>query len=428
MTTSIDIVRKNKLFKGLKQKEIERITPYFKLELFKRGDVIIRKDDKERKVFLIVKGNAQVQIADMDGKTVPLKILKPRDFFGEMSFFSKDAKRTASVVAISDMAVITLEEESFDKITQEHPAVMKNILVNAINQLQDSNRRVLEKIEVEREILEQRIKERTLKLHEKNRLLEEKNSIIHRQLMLAQSIQKKFLPPERFNLPGLNLETLYIPCEELGGDICGYVEYDGNVTAIYAGDVSGHGVSSALVTIYLKQLIDNIAVTETKYGHRQPRQPGEVLTKLNSSFMQDINDGNPELYFTIFYLLYDRREPSISYSSAGIHCPPLFISKKDVSLLFDLSDHPIGFVEDNIYETSRKTVNRGDSLLFVSDGVVEAYNGKENFGTERLMSYVEEMLKSSGRIRLADINLKVEEFSGSNRHKDDMCYLLMDFV
>ena len=428
MTASIDIVRKNKLFEGLNQKEIERIAPYFKIELFKKGDVIIRKDDIERKVFLIVKGNAQVQITDRDGKTVSLKILKSRDFFGEMSFFSRDAKRTASVVAISNMATITLEGKAFERITQDHPAIMKNILVNAINQLQDSNRKVLEKIKVEREILEQRIKERTLKLLEKNRLLEEKNSIIHRQLMLAQSIQKKFLPPERFTLPGLSLNTLYIPCEELGGDICGYVEFDSNVTAIYAGDVSGHGVSSALITIYLKELIDKIAITETKSGNRKPRQPGEVLTILNNSFIQDINNGNPELYFTIFYLLYDRRQPSISYSSAGIHCPPLFISKKDASLLFDLSDHPIGFVEDNTYETYRKTIERGDSLLFVSDGVVEANNGKENFGTERLMNHVEEMLKSSGRIRLADINLKVEEFSGSRVHEDDMCYLLIDFV
>ncbi len=419
-------ISSNKLFAGLSPSDIGNICRYLEHETFKRGEYIIREDEFQNKVYVLVTGSAQVEIKGSKDEPIPISILTEGDFFGELSSFTVDSKRTASVVAISNVEVLSLSSETFDKLIIDYPDIMKNVLINTARQLQESNKKIMYRAKMEREILEQRVKERTLKLQEKNALLQKQNAQIHKELLLAQNIQRKFLPKEFVKLKGLSIETYYLPCEELGGDICGFKNIDEKKTALYGGDVSGHGVSTSLITIYLKHLIENLAVTKDN-GNTSITDPGKVLTELNKNFVRDLNEGDPSLYFTVFYAIYDSSDHNLVYSSAGIHIPPIIFRKDKGELLFNQSDFPIGHTNDNVYQTYNKKLQSGDYLLFVSDGVTEAWNGKETFGIERLIDISLEILKKEKQLRVKEIHKHVEEFIKGKTPEDDMCYFSVHF-
>ncbi len=419
-------IASNKLFSGLSPSDIGNICKHLEHESFKRGEYIIKEDEFQNKVYVLISGSAQVEIRGSKDEPIPISILTEGDFFGELSSFTGDSKRTASVVAVSNVEVLSLSSKTFDKLIIDYPDIMKNVLVNTARQLQESNKKIMYRAKMEREILEQRVKERTLKLQEKNALLQKQNAQIHKELLLAQNIQRKFLPKEFVKLKGLSIETYYLPCEELGGDICGIKKIDEERTAIYGGDVSGHGVSTSLITIYLKHLIENLAMTKNN-GDIVITEPGQVLTELNKSFVRDLNDGDPSLYFTVFYAVYNSSSHSLSYSSAGIHIPPIIFRENSGNLLFKQSDFPIGHTSDNVYQTYNEKLQAGDYLLFVSDGVTEAWNGKEIFGMERLINISLEILKREKTLKVKEIHKHVEEFIRGKKPEDDMCYFSVHF-
>jgi len=95
--------------------------------------------------------------------------------------------------------------------------------------------------------------------------------------------------------------------------------------------------------------------------------------------------------------------------------------------LFDHSDYPIGHVMDNEYETLRTTFAPGDTLLFVSDGVIEASRGAETFGIERLKGEAIRLLQETGTLDVEKVMASVRAFLGADPPQDDICLLAMAF-
>lgn len=420
-------ISRNKLFSGLFKEDVKSISRLLKHENFPKGTYVIKKDDQERKVYCILKGNVEV-LSNFDVYAeIRLGILTEGDFFGEMPFFTRNYTRTAHIKALTDLEVLSLDSTAFDIIIKVYPLIMQNITRTAVLRLQDSNRRFVDKAAVEQEILNQRIRQRNEKLKAANSILSRQNRETKKDILLARNIQKKFLPEKEINFPGIRISTYYRPCTELGGDICGIKRINNHQIVVYGGDVSGHGTSAALITIYLKQIIETYTLEKREDGSEQLREPGEVLTLLNTRFIEDINEGNPELYFTVFYSIIDTELSEIEYSSAGIHCSPLIISGNEAEELFKQSDFPIGHVEEHVYNSYKTGITTRNKLLFISDGVIEVYNGKEYFGMNRLKKLLYSTLKAEGKINLEEIHRKVTAFTKEKKPQDDMCYLLLDF-
>jgi len=416
----------NKLFRNLSKEEILSICRLLKNEHFKKNEYIIKTGEKEHKVYCIIRGNAEVLSCFGCNDEIRLRILTEGDFFGEMSFFSEDFSRTADIKALTDLELLSLDSKAFNRIIKAYPVTMRNIIQTAVLRLQDSNKRLADKASVQHEIMNQRIKLRNERLKAANKTLAKKNREIKNELLLAGNIQKKFLPEREIKYCNLEVNSYYIPCTELGGDICGVKKIDKHRTVIYGGDVSGHGASTALLTVYLKQVIENSSFAGRKKDNTIIlTDPGEVLSSLNESFINEINNGNPEIYFTVFYSIIDTQKLIFEYSSAGIHCPPLVISGKKIDELFKQSDFPVGHVKDHKYKTHRSGFKKKDKLLFISDGVIEVYNGKENFGMERFKKLLKTELTKTGVLDLEKIHKKVLSFSKTKKPQDDMCYLLI---
>lgn len=425
-------VARNKLFRSLNREDINSICRLLKVEHFHKNERVIKTGEKAHKVYCIIKGNVEVLNCFSPNDEIRLGILTEGDFFGEMSFFSGNTSRTADIKAITDIELLSIDSTAFKILIQSYPAIMHNITQTAVLRLQDSNRRLADKVSVEQEIMNQRIKLRNEQLKNTNRILAKKNREIKNELILAGNIQKKFLPASEVKYNDIKINTYYIPCTELGGDICGIKRIDDSRTVIYGGDVSGHGASTALLTVYLKQIIEVSSVEKhKKNGVKILKKPGEVLSILNKRFISEINNGNPELYFTLFYAIINTKKLELDYSSAGIHCLPLIISctentaETKIDELFKQSDFPVGHVEDHFYDTYSSGFKKNDKLLFVSDGVIEVYNGKENFGMLRLKNLLKTEIKKTGTLDLKKIHRKVSSFSKMRKPQDDMCYFLI---
>jgi sigma-B regulation protein RsbU (phosphoserine phosphatase) len=152
-----------------------------------------------------------------------------------------------------------------------------------------------------------------------------------------------------------------------------------------------------------------------------------VLTSINQSFIREISQGDPEIYLTLFLGILDLKTLRLEHSSAGMHVPPLVISREAVSELFSVSDFPIGHVEGHEYETHISALSRDDVFVFASDGVVEARRGGELYGMERFKAEIGRIISERGDLDTAEVLGSVERFLGSERPQDDICLLAMSF-
>ncbi len=238
---------------------------------------------------------------------------------------------SASVVAKTPVAVLSLSALDFSRLLLEHPETIRNILSSVVIQLQGLNKRWMETLRVEKQVLEWKVRERT-------RELEQMNLKVHRELILAQTIQRNLLPDKHKDYPGLSIATDYVPCDELGGDITGVFQIDETRLGVYGGDVCGHGIYAAMVMSYVKKLIETSVKRILLNRQYVVKPPGAVLTSINQSFITEISQGDPEIYLTLFLGVLDMRKLSFEFSSAGTHVPPLVLSGGAAVELFDQSD------------------------------------------------------------------------------------------
>jgi phosphoserine phosphatase RsbU/P len=182
-----------------------------------------------------------------------------------------------------------------------------------------------------------------------------------------------------------------------------------------------------MVMSYVKKLIETSVKRVLLNRQYIVKPPGAVLSAINHSFISEISQGDPEIYLTLFLGILDMNHLTLEHASAGIHVPPLVISGRTATALFDQSEYPIGHVPGHEYTTLRSTFSAGDSFLFVSDGVIEAQRDDEAFGMERLKREALGAKKATGGFDLDSLVLSVRTFVGNHPPLDDMCLLTITF-
>jgi phosphoserine phosphatase RsbU/P len=411
---------RNKLLKGLTDKQFGQVERLLHEETFAAGTVIVRQSEAPERVFLLAEGRVQVRRRLPESEDTGLAELEAGDFFGEMAVIIGAAVHSASVIASTAVRTLSLAYADFTKLLNDYPETTRNILSNIILQLQTLNNKWLETVRAEKQVLETKVLERT-------RELEAVGQKIHRELVLAQNIQRNLLPERRRSFPGISISTDYIPCDELGGDITGVFQIDETRLGVYGGDVCGHGIYAAMVMSYVKKLIETSVKRILLNRQYVVKPPGAVLTAINQSFIAEISQGDPEIYLTLFLGVLDMSRLTFEYSSAGTHISPIVLSKGRAEELFDQSDFPIGHVKDHEYATRRHTFASGDVFLFVSDGVIEARHGEETFGMERLKADALSIQKQSGSLDVDGVVASVRAFLGGESPQDDICLLTISF-
>ena len=215
----------------------------------------------------------------------------------------------------------------------------------------------------EREQLFADLEESHRSLLEKVRELEEKSEAIRRDLRRAEIIQRVLLPNQPPPLNGLSLQTVYRPGRYVGGDLYNVMRLNDRQVAIYVADATGHGVSSAMLSVlFHRKLVhtdaDGAALT-----------PAQVLTATNAAICAE--QVAPGLFLTACYCLLDTVAHEATIALAG-H-PPAILRRADGSCQrFQRTGPALGLTSGATYQQERFAIQAGDRLLLYTDGLLES--------------------------------------------------------
>jgi serine phosphatase RsbU (regulator of sigma subunit) len=203
---------------------------------------------------------------------------------------------------------------------------------------------------------------------------------VEQELRVARSIQQASLPEEVPTLEGWQITPYYRPAREVGGDFYDFFELEDGRMGLAVGDATGKGVPAALAVTASCSMLRAVA-QDSGYS------PGEVLARVNETLLARIP---ANMFVTFFYCILDPKSASLSYANAGHDL--LYLGRRggDCEEL-RARGMPLGLMSKMSYEEREAPLGEGDSVLFYSDGLVEAHDPKgEMFGFPRLRALVAE--------------------------------------
>ncbi len=204
---------------------------------------------------------------------------------------------------------------------------------------------------------------------------------IEQELRVARLIQQTFLPRSLPELPGYEVRAYYRPAREVGGDFYDFFDLDDGRLGLLVGDVTDKGVPAALVMATTRTVLRTIAPHLSS--------PGEVLRRANEALIADIP---PNMFVTCFYAILDPKSGRLEYANAGhdLPCRCGAWPGRDAREL-RARGMPLGLMPGMDYEEKEVALQREESILFYSDGIVEAHGPRrEMFGFPRLRALAAE--------------------------------------
>ncbi len=268
----------------------------------------------------------------------------------------------------------------------------------------------------------------TRSLVEANRELRRKQARIREDLEAAAGIQRSLLPRSAPEMKGVEVSWRFKPCEAIGGDILNVQQLSEDELSCYIIDVSGHGASSALVTVSVSQMLSpqcGLFVRNSFSGpHGKARSPAKIMEKLEDEFPIERFDK----YFTICYLILNVRSGKLRYSSAG-HPPPVLLRKGGSVELLEKGGPLIGLGAGLPFEEGEARMAPGDKLFLYTDGIVE-YRGREGefFGGKRFDDELRRFSAFPVEEILGSLMESMMDFGDRAEPDDDISLLGLEFT
>jgi predicted ester cyclase len=204
---------------------------------------------------------------------------------------------------------------------------------------------------------------------------------VEQELTVARGIQHASLPKEVPQREGWQIAPYYQPAREVGGDFYDFHLLSEGRLGVVVGDATGKGVPAALV---MSTTCGMLRLAARALGSPSP---GEVLAQVNETLLARIPNNT---FVTCFYAILDPEDGTLRYANAG-HDPPYMHRSNNEADELRARGMPLGLMPGMEYEEEQIPLQRGESVLFYSDGLVEAHDGKgEMFGFPRLRALIAE--------------------------------------
>jgi serine phosphatase RsbU (regulator of sigma subunit) len=232
---------------------------------------------------------------------------------------------------------------------------------------------------------------------------------IEQELKVARLIQQTLLPKTLPELPGYDVAAYYQPAREVGGDFYDFLDLEDGRMGFVVGDVTDKGVPAALV----------MATTRTMLRAAAQRldTPGEVLKRVNDVLVQEIP---PNMFVTCLYAILDRESGQLVYANAGHDLPyRRRAGRSEGAEELRATGMPLGLLPGMGYEEKEIVLEKGESVLFYSDGLVEAHDPRrEMFGFPRLQGLVGTH-RSGGSSLIGFLLAELARFTGEDWEQED---------
>ena len=248
--------------------------------------------------------------------------------------------------------------------------------------------------------------------------LKERDQMRH-SLDLAMEIQQNLLPKADPKIEGLDIAGTSIYCDETGGDYFDYLYMGENghrKIGVVVGDVSDHGIPSALLMI-------SVRATLRHHAHHSDNI-ADMVSDVNRHLSQDVKETGH--FMTLFYSMIDRHNKCIRWVNAG-HDPAI-IYNPIADSFGELTGRglPLGVFYDSEYTESQREITPGQIIVIGTDGIWEAHNQNGMmFGKDKLKEVIHLHANESAKEILDAVINEVEQFSYPLKKEDDLTLVVM---
>ncbi len=257
-----------------------------------------------------------------------------------------------------------------------------------------------------------------------NEALIERNNILAQldeELAEAAGYVKNMLP-KPINKGPVQTDWRFIPSTSLGGDAFGYQWIDNNHFAIYLLDVSGHGVGAALLSVSVMNVLRSQTLPDTDF-----KKPEQVLQGLNIAFPGEENN---DMFFTMWYGVYNKSTRKLSYASGG-HPPALLISGASTdnskAKLLRTPNYVIGGMAEATYKKKDCLVDERNTLYIFSDGVYEVEKSDGSMWRFQEFTDFINKAKTNGHSILDSLFSYAKKIGNSEKLEDDFTIVEVAF-
>ena len=254
------------------------------------------------------------------------------------------------------------------------------------------------------------------------RLIEEsrEHERLQSELEIAREVQARMFPREAPKLSSLEVLGVCRPAQVVSGDFYDYIQLSSTRMALAFGDVSGKGISAALVMATLHSIVRTQLALLARSNGEFALSTAELVARTNRRLHTDTSD---EKFATLFFAGYDEREGILSYSNAG-HLPPLLIRGGGIQQL-EVTGMVVGLFPESTYESRQVELRPGDILVAFTDGLTEPENAyEEEFGEERFYEAVLRHADRPSSEMIAAVMQEVIDWTGESSLQDDMTMLV----
>ncbi|MGA2654752.1 MAG: SpoIIE family protein phosphatase [Gammaproteobacteria bacterium] len=196
--------------------------------------------------------------------------------------------------------------------------------------------------------------------------LQESLNILKADQEAGRCMQQQLLPAPKKNIAGYHFSHHVLPSLYLSGDFVDYFKIDDQHLGFYMADVSGHGASSAFVTVLCKTFIDGLVAQYQQKHSEDVVDPEKLFIALNNHLI------NAKLgkHVTLFYGVIDLENQELRYCSSGLLPPPLLVDEQGAHYLAH-KGMPIGLVPNQSWHAEKALFKQGTKLILMSDGILE---------------------------------------------------------
>ena len=244
---------------------------------------------------------------------------------------------------------------------------------------------------------------------------------LQKELDIANVIQTSILPKTFPPFPDrkeFDIFAKMLPAKEVGGDLFDFFLIDKYRLGVVIGDVSGKGIAAALLMAVCKTLLKATAY--------KGMPADNILAEVNNIL---VDESPPNMFVTVFYGVLDTRSGAFEYSNGGHNSPYLLSNDGSIKKIPEIGGLLIGAMKNVEYQSSVLMLQPGESLLFYTDGVTEAFN-KDN--EEYKESRLEKVLEGKQSLNITDlVNVvfdDVQNFTNDVDQSDDITCLALKYL
>ena len=246
--------------------------------------------------------------------------------------------------------------------------------------------------------------------------VENKRQRLENEISIAREVQNQLFPSTLPSVPGVEIEAICKAARSVSGDYYDFIQLSPTHIAIAIADISGKGISAALLMASLQAALRSQMLTEGS----ECLSMAELVSRLNKHLVRNTGD---DRFATFFIAIYDSATRTLRYTNAG-HLPAFLICKGGSELL-DKGGMVLGVMEDYVYEEGALSVGPDSLLIGYSDGLIEPENVYgEEFGIRRLQEAAVHVQGAAPLMVAESLMAAAEEWAGTPEQADDMTVIV----